>query len=215
MSAVELFLQDGRGAGVWYCSECRVVHLREQEATACHGQLICKTEGCGKEVSPHRRHVGLCDDCENKAWREKCAKEGLERYQIAEKVAESDYAGPVYADGIGSEWFESLEDFRECYADEDKQNLEYVWSAKDVGVIGATSEDVTERLLDEMWEGADESDLNGVPELEAAITAFNKANEAVTVWHVDYSKAIILTKAPSQETGTDEKAKHLALRGLS
>jgi len=51
---------------------------------------------------------------------------------------------------------------------------------------------VTCNLLDNMWDDADTSDLNGVEELEAALKAFNEANESVQMWEVDYSTAIMV-----------------------
>jgi hypothetical protein len=187
MSAIELFHQDGKTAGIFYCSECRIVHANETAAQACHGTLTCE---CGAEVPRNRRYSGLCDACDGKKWREKIAREELARYEKAEKIKADAWDGPVYADGIGQEWFENIDELFE-YCEESEQP-EYVWASKNVGIPRADMEDITTNILDNMWEDADVDDLNGTEELQAALDAFNAANKSVVVWNVDYSKAILL-----------------------
>ena len=72
------------------------------------------------------------------------------------------------------------------------QEPEYVWACKDVGVRKVSTDWIYENLLDGMWEDADEGDLNGREELEAAIAAFNKANESISVYEPDYTTAILV-----------------------
>jgi hypothetical protein len=72
------------------------------------------------------------------------------------------------------------------------QEPEYVWACTDVGVPRATTESLYENLIENMWEDADVSDLNGVEELEAAMTAFNEANKGIHVYQTDYTTAILV-----------------------
>jgi hypothetical protein len=79
------------------------------------------------------------------------------------------------------------------------QEPEYVWACKNIGVPLATTESLYENLLENMWEEADVNDLNGVDELEDAVTAFNEANKSIHVYHPDYSKAILISKRKNEE----------------
>lgn len=186
MSAIALFHQDGKESGVWYCSECRAVHATEQAAIQCHATLLC---ACGEAVK--QRGYTQCSKCDSAAWDERCRKTEAERFEAAQKIPAAEYAGAVYADGVGPEWFETLDDYLEYIEDDGIAPAPYVWAAKNIGVRKVTTEDVTESLLDGMWDEADESDLNGMAELAAALDAFNAANEFVTVWNVDYTRAIV------------------------
>lgn len=193
MSAVELFHQDGKTAGIWYCSECRVVHATETRATLCHGQAICS---CGKPVErPGYKSEAICDACDMAARDAKrCAAES-KRFAKAVKIPQAEYSGPVFADGIGPEWFEELDQYLEYVEDEEVAFPPYVWAAKPRSLRKVDTSDVTESLLDDMWEDADESDLNGVVELAEALDAFNAANESVVIFDVDYSRAVLLEVA--------------------
>jgi hypothetical protein len=44
---IELFHQDGRASGVFYCSECRIVYKTQKEADECHGERLCE---CGAKI---------------------------------------------------------------------------------------------------------------------------------------------------------------------
>ena len=95
-------------------------------------------------------------------------------------------------------YFESVDEFLEWaednYAGPGHVPV-YVWACEDIGIRGATLDDFTSNTLDGMWEDAELDDLNGVPELEAAIALFNEANKSISVWSPDYSKAIMLAGA--------------------
>ena len=67
-----------------------------------------------------------------------------------------------------------------------------MWACQDSHLPKVDLADVTCNLLDNMWDDADTSDLNGIEELEAALKAFNEANESVQMWEVDYSTAILV-----------------------
>ncbi len=187
MSAIELFHQDGKAAGVWYCSECRVVFHVEADAQRCHGTLLC---ACGQPVK--QRGYTQCSACDQAAWNEKVRAQEAERFEAAVKIAATDYDGPVYVDGEGPEYFETLAEYLEYIEDDGREPAPYVWATKVVGLRKVTTEDVTESVLDDMWEDADESSLNGMEELAEAIAAFNLANESVAIWHADYTRAIVL-----------------------
>ncbi len=184
-TAIELFHADGKPSGIWYCSECRSVHTQLRTAQSCHGVTHC--EDCGKELGKRQPYYRTqCDECRNKAWREKQAKEEFARYTKAVKIKASEYAGPQVF--FNDRYYETVEDAIDgCDA-----LPEYIWSAKDIGLKKATMEDLVDRILEEAWEDADIDDLNGTEDLQKAIDAFNEANAIVSVYMVDYNEALVL-----------------------
>jgi len=179
MNAVELFNQDGRAAGVFYCAKCRVVHRTADEAEQCCQPRHC---ACGKEIE--RYSIG-CDEC----WKSKRDREYAER--IAKAVEVENWDGWVNAEfGPRDGWFESVEDLIEWAEGDDRKLPEFVFCGRDRGVRKADISDVTTLILDDMWEDADEDSLYGVAELEAAIEKFNEANTGIPVWEVDYTRKV-------------------------
>ncbi|MGA7885258.1 MAG: hypothetical protein WCA44_05900 [Acidobacteriaceae bacterium] len=184
MSAIELYEKDGRATGVFFCSSCRVVHATQDAADWCHGERLC---ACGTKIPTHQ-HGRTCNECQSKEWRERDAKKEAERFEAAAKITEADYHGEhVY---LGDEYYDSVEDAIDEYLE--GQEPEYVWACREHGLPKVDIEDVTSNLLDNMWDDADTSDLSGIEELEAALVAFNKANEHVQLWEPDYTTAILL-----------------------
>jgi hypothetical protein len=187
--AIELYKQDGTTAGIFYCSECRIVHKTKDEAEWCHGERLCS---CGKKVT-QGYYQRQCSECDSREWEEKERKKEAERFEAATKINWADYKGEhVY---LGDEYYDSVEDAIDQYLE--GQEPEYVWGCREHRLPKVDLDDVLCNLIDSMWDDADTSDLNGIEELEAAITAFNKANESIQMWEVDYSLAV-LTIAPPQ-----------------
>lgn len=186
MSAIELFKEDGTTAGIFYCSECKVVARTKEEADFCHGERLCSS--CKK---PFKRYgyYKLCDECERKERNEKEQKKEQDRFEKATKITEAEYTGDHVL--AGDEFYESVDDAIDRYLD--GQEPEYVWACKTHGLPHVDLEDITCNLLDNMWEDADSSDLGGLDELHAALDAFNKANEHIQLWEPDYSTAILVS----------------------
>jgi len=189
--AIELFHQDGHSAQVWYCSKCRCVAKTKEEADRCCGPRFCS---CGATL--HSQYAIQCNDCDNRKWKEQAAKDEAERFAKATKIAESDWAGEqcYYND----HYFDSPEEFREWAENEFSETEQlpaYIWNARNQGVRKANREDLIDDILSDLWEDAAEDDLNGITELQAAIDAFNQANESVCCWMVDFSTAIVLSEA--------------------
>lgn len=184
--AVELYEKDGRATGVYFCSTCRVVYADKDGADWCHGERLC---ACGNKIPQHDRGR-KCNECRSKEWQEKERKREAERFDAATKISESDYKGEhVYSN---DKYYDSVADAIDGYLE--GHEPEYVWACQDKRLPPIDLEDVTCNLLDNMWEDADTSDLHGIDELEAAIEAFNKANESILMWEPDYSIAILVKK---------------------
>ena len=192
--AIELFKKNGISAGVFYCSECRIVHPTQDRAAWCHGERLC---ACGAKVT-QGYFQGECNECRwKKEKAEESAKEA-ERFEKATKVTVADYEGEesdyegemVYC---GDSYYESVEEAIDQFIE--GQEPEYVWACKNQGIPRIDLEDVTCNLLENMWEDAELSDLHGVEELSAALDAFNEANKSIKVWVPDYSIAILVKEA--------------------
>lgn len=182
--AVELYRQDGTATGVFYCSECRAVFPNQEQASTCHRDRFC---ACGAKVE--RRFYAKCNACDHKEWKEKAATKERERFEAARKIPASEYEGGMIF-GPDDKYYTEIEDCIDGYLV--GQEPEYVWACKDVGVVQATTESLYENMLENMWEDAEVTDLNGIDELEVAVTAFNEANKSISVWEPDYSTAILV-----------------------
>ena len=183
---IELFHQDGKPAGVFYCAKCRSVKRTKAEADKCCEPSNCQY--CGKESG--RQYVTVCDTCK----RANQIKYLANRFEKAKKLTE--WEGWVYLDGTGNDGFsESLSSFWEDWDDnhtEDKEKPAYVWGCKRVQLVRADVSDITDRISDDADEDFDTSDMNGLEDLEMAIEKFNKANEDVVSYEPDYGVAILL-----------------------
>ena len=188
MNAQELFLSSGKSAGVWYCEKCRIVHRERDQAEQCCGVRKC---ACGKECNPH---YTSCDSCMEvrEMQRER------ERFEKSEKLTSWD--GPVFCEGYGNDGYhesvESLLDEIEDNRDgDDFVDPEYCWACDKVQFVQASIDDITSRMEGDMPEDFDTHDLNGLPELQAALDAFNEANKDQVSWQINYKKSVLLTEA--------------------
>jgi hypothetical protein len=180
--AIELFHKDGRPAGIFYCSECRIVHKTESEAQQCHSVKLC---ACGQPVT---RYFTNCEKCRLKGWRDETDRKELARFEKAKKITPEEYDGAhVFC---GEKYYDSVEEAIDDYLE--GQEPEYVWACKDINLPKADIDRIIEPLVEEMWEDADSFDLNGIDELEKALAAFDKANEGISLWNPDYSTAILI-----------------------
>jgi hypothetical protein len=185
MSAIELYKEDGTTAGIFYCSQCRIVHRTREEAEFCHGERLC---ACGKKIESIHSRQSKCSECDGKEWKEKERKREAERFEAATKISASDYKGEhVYLD---DKYYDCVEDAIDQYLE--GQEPEYVWACQDKSLPEVDMEDVTCNLIDNMWDDADVSDLYGVEELESALKTFNEANKGIQLWEPDYSVAILV-----------------------
>lgn len=131
------------------------------------------------------------------------ARREAERFAKASYVPASCWKGPVCdgdrhwpdVDSYLQEHDDMMEDLIEDGTMADMVQLPaYVWAARPEPVIhSCTVDEIFEsQICDRGWEDMTVHDLNGVPELQAAIDAFVKANETVTANHVDFHTAVIL-----------------------
>jgi hypothetical protein len=183
MEATELFLKEGRPAGVFFCGKCRRVSGEKDIAEQCCLPRRC--DKCSKEtLSQSAIRCQACWDAE-KANRER------ERFKKAEKLTE--WSGWVYADGVGYRdgYCESLDEFYD-WLDENPMDIQYVWACKENFFAHADIEDLLTPILDNAYEDFDSDDFKGLAELKAAIAAFNDVNAGLASYEPDYTKAVLL-----------------------
>ena len=188
MNATELFLKDGKSAGIFFCGECRRVAPTQDIAVDCCQTYRCRE--CGKDTGAH--HYTVCEDCRRKA---RDAKEA-ERFAKAEKLTAWD--GWVYCEGRGFQdgFFPTLGDLMDDLDDDTEGDeapaITYAWTCQPTQFVRASLSDITERVADEAYEDFDVDELAGLKELSDAIVKFNKANEDRVSYAPDYAKAVLL-----------------------
>lgn len=184
MNPVELHLLDGRSAGVWACGKCRHVHSTLDAACRCCDHR-CRT--CGVETP---RYWTICTDCRTA----KLKSEWAEREAKAAKIEQWD--GWVYAEGCGwnDGYFESLEHLTEWLEDDDSgsDRPEYVFTCVVIPFRKYDVAHIIEAVCEELYDDAAD-DLAGVPELSAAIDAFNAANSHLVTYSPNWN---LMVKVP-------------------
>lgn len=198
MEAFQLYKESGDATGVFACGKCGRVGWNRDAAERCCVPSKCVT--CGKEEKMRE-----CRECFNA---KEVAKEAA-RFDAAEKITE--WNGWVYSDGLGYKngFFESTEDLLDYIEDEpDFSQREYVWPCQPSPFVLVSADDIYEGIENDerAYENFDRNDLKGTEELEAAIAAFEKANEDIVSYSPDYSKVIVLNAQPTTtpEAGASE-----------
>lgn len=175
--AQELFLADGRSAGVWYCATCKYTARSEAEAERCCAPLFCE---CGAEIE--RGRTG-CDAC----WirqREECEAATWDR---ATKVHTRDYDGPVYSERLDCFHCAAADAFEELIDEGCTPDRVY---ACNVHRLCLDVDDVLESAI-EATEAADcDLEFGHVEELRAFVTEWN-ARQTSEWWETDYTRGIV------------------------
>ena len=191
MNTTELFHQDGRSAGVFYCGECRLVHRTKELTDQCCAPNKCSI--CGKDKE---RYYTKCPACLHLAELQK----EQERFEKAEKLTKWD--GWVYLEGTGSDGYsESVDAFIEDWEDNHDENEPlpaYVWTCEENHFVNASVEDITQQMADSAYEHWEPDSLKGLPELQTALDKFNEANKDAVSFQPDYKVALLL--APIKTT---------------
>ena len=189
MNAAELFLKNLKegnihyqSADVWYCDTCRHVHKTQEAAEKCCRNYKCSVCGCDTGA----RHYTACQPC----MRKDGERRERERFDKAEKL--TTWAGAVYEHG---EYYPDLDTFLSCV----DERPDYVWACIERPLVHADEDDITSRIFDEAYEGFEPDDLKGLDELRAAIKVFNEANAGLKLYHVDYTKAVLIPKLVEEE----------------
>lgn len=182
MNATELYLKDGRSAGIFFCEKCKIVAHSKSLAEQCCNNYKC--QDCGNDTGS--RLWLVCDRCRD--MRE--IKREQERYEKADKVTE--WAGWVFD---GSDYFESIDDMAERYEDDSRELPDYVWACECNHFVHADVSDITERMADNAYEDWEPDTLAGLNELKSALGKFNDQNKDVCSYSPDYTKAVLIKQS--------------------
>jgi hypothetical protein len=176
VDAKELFLEDGKPTGIFFCSQCRIVSRDKEFADKCCVPDKCRI--CGEDVP--EKHWSVHRSCREK-----------EIFDKSEKLTSWD--GWVCADGIGHNdgYFESVEELKEYCEDEEIELPEYVHPCIEVSFEGVDLERAIERVTEEMFEDAWDH-LKGLSELEEAVKVFNEKNKELVTYIEDPKRVILL-----------------------
>jgi hypothetical protein len=102
--------------------------------------------------------------------------------------------GWVYCEGVGSDYFESVQDLLDELYDPD-DFPEFVWACKPRHFAKINLCHSFENMCDNAWETFEpDEDLKGIPELEAAVKRFEDLNHDVVSYSPDYTKAVLLSE---------------------
>lgn len=199
MNAMELFLADGKYAGVWYCGKCRKVKATQEDAEACCEPKLCRT--CEQPIPEERAKAGWswCEPCED----ERRAGRNAKRMAAAEKLPLASYEGMVWWDCSHNDgYFQSIDDFMDWWQGEEPASdgtsvplPPFVWACKPKPIIDGerVADRAIESILEDAWEDAEERDLKGAKEFRAACQAFADANPNALSWDVDYKRMVATT----------------------
>jgi hypothetical protein len=194
MNATELFHQDGRTAGVFYCGECRHVARTREQADGCCAPYKCTR--CGVDV-PRKNFRTVCPPCEEAKRQEKEAA----RFAAAEKVTEWD--GWIYSEGHGHSdgYFRDPSELREWIEEDSDEGAEmpaYVWTCTEESFARTSMDQITDPISENAYEDFDCDSLEGIDALQSAIDAFNEANKRIVSYLPNYKRALILGKSNVQ-----------------
>lgn len=185
MDAQELYLKDGRSAGVYYCAQCKRVSRTEEEAERCCSPNVC---ACGAECT---RYYTSCKACIDR----KGAEDTAALVAKARKVPAHEWDDPVWPDG--SDGFASVAEALDHYDGEDEEMPWPVWGTREDRMrLGA--EAIIDHATEEMYEGArDQIRDDAVRELQTLLDGW-LAKHAPRPGYIEDS-SIVITEIPNIE----------------
>lgn len=199
MNATELFLSDGKSAGLFKCGICPLIHRGERgriAAEKCCGPYACDI--CGAATPTYHTKCSTCRSIEE------IAKEAA-RFEKADKV--TDWTGPVFCEGIGYEdgYFRTVGELMDAILDGDGDDgipvVKYCWACTSRPSCRLDYDRIIENASDDAHEDFEPAMLIGASELEAAIGVFNEANKDFQTWEPNYRLAVLLPEYSSQPEG--------------
>lgn len=193
MKACELFLKNGESPIAFSCEKCGRLGTYKDDIERCCSLNIC---ACGAACE---LYYTSCKKCVNKLEENKEQK----RFENAEKTTSWD--GWVYCQGVGSEYYSSLEEFLDVAGElegegEDSEGIlgkiNYVWTCTPNQVVKIDIEDIKSLVADnsDTWDGFDPNNLDGLEELDRALQMFRETNKNVLSYYPNYKKVLVLSK---------------------
>jgi hypothetical protein len=185
MEGKELYLENGKPTGIFFCSECKVVHRTQKEADDCCICLNCREE---KRV----RYYTVC---------EKCKKiDDLERQKKKVEAQKVAFDKAVEVAKWKYVWFNEkmYSDLGQLIDDCEYGKIpipKYVHAMKPVIFKGFSLNELLESFNESIEISDDyynsENYLLGLDALKKAFDEFNNINEdTIIYWTVDYGKKV-------------------------
>jgi hypothetical protein len=175
-------MPDGRQEHIYTCGKCGHYSTNRDLVERC-----CCCSICGKEIPQQgMARQTYHDECWKNQQEEKI------RRLIENAVKLDSWNGWVYWEGTGHNdgYFASLDEFLEWLDDEGKtERPEFVFACTEIPFKAPSLNHLIEMCADDMYEDAAD-DLKGLEELQAALDAFQKANEKLIAYTPDYKRMV-------------------------
>ncbi len=198
MNAVELFHQDGRPAGVWYCGKCKCI-VGDRTGGKDAAEKCCepsKCEQCGAEVERYWRSCGECR-------RKNEVKREQERFALSKKLTLDEWGASDVCDNMlmhptADKWFRDLDDFEEWLScDSGRVRPSYLWCSEHIRWRPDASGDLRDRLHDNFHEdAADDISDDEYKRLDDMVNAWWQENRVIS-YEPDYSRCVLLAELSS------------------
>ena len=192
MEAQELFLKEGKSAGVWFCSSCRRVDYSQEYAEACCKPKNC--EYCGEEVK--EKYYEACSSCISRRQTEKEEKT-LAEAEVVEYKGEPVFT--YHVSGLQDGFFYDMGSLLEYCYDDEIEPPEKVFICDEESFTGINVENAVEAAVSEMYEDAYD-DIEGWDILQKANEEFIDANVGMKSWNPVYTKVAMVPKENALET---------------
>ena len=180
MNASELFLASGKSAGVWYCTECKLVRRTQEEAEACCAPYECNM--CGCEL-PRKMFRTRCSEC-------------IEKTRVAKMQALMDkasliengmhmYHEHVFCDtgdkyGDSETVTERITDYLSELEPEDRPKEIVIWICGTEPVVNTHAGWILDQI--ELPDECEDYEFHGVEALDEAMRLFNEANSGIYLY---------------------------------
>lgn len=167
--AVALFTEDGKAAGVYFCSKCRYVGPSHLVAQTCCAPKIC--EDCGAKYDRKLGHSN-CPSCQAIRWENRLQA----KWDAAPKVDGWSWTGPLVTDdqeGSDDGFWHDLDALQDWLEEEGKTLADVRCYATKRDSMRADAVRLIEWMAEDQYEGA----YDGIPgeahaELQAALDAW-------------------------------------------
>ncbi len=185
MNATELFHQDGRSAGVFYCGKCNNFAGSRETAEACCVPKKCQACSAVVEKARARFHT-VCQACEDAAR----LIENAKRFEEATKLTE--WPGPVLAEGIDHNegHFKSVAELLDWCHGIGLVVPAFAYTCQEEPVVSLDLDNIEHCI--EGYEGFEFRDLEGLEELKAALDKFNELNTGQIAYSTDCKTVVLI-----------------------
>jgi len=194
VNATELYLANGKPAGVYFCETCRTVYGTAHGKDAAENCCVCAECGksCPRDSGEYTNLHRECFDVSHK-------RRHTERLNKAEVC--KGYDGWVYVEGWGPQdgFFPSPEEAVEYILDQCDDSEEFdpaglpqfAFCCQPNNPPRPDVEDVLQRFEDNGYEGISD-DVSGTKELQEALDAFWELNKGLISWTMDAKRKVRL-----------------------